>query len=123
MSTTSQKILSSEDSSAVIISYDAANLSPIELITHLAKYGPRDPTFLGFKSPGTHYRTTSGFIVNLFIKQGVRRDHAIKDAFVLKFDDERDRYDCKWTGEQIEVIRVNGEPKPITIVMDTVTDC
>lgn len=102
--------------------YDESNLSPIQLVKHLAVYGPRDPSFLGLKCPGTHYRTTKGFMVNLFSKQGVHRDHDIEDAFVLKFYNDNDRFNCTWSSSdaQVEVMRVTGSP--ITIVMDTITD-
>ena len=116
--------LLSTDLKARICNFNATNLSPHSLIKHLAIYGPRDPAVI-MLSPGTHYSTTSGFTINFFSKQGIRRDGKVKNAFVLVFDDEHDRFQCRLNliNGQIEVQRLeDSNSKSISLVMDTIHD-
>ena len=109
-----------------ISSYDAINLSPVQLIKHLAIYGPRDPKRSAWGIRVTHsvyYYTTRGILIDFPTKDGISQDHSAKDAFVLKFDNDLDRYQCTWNAHHgvVEISRVKG--KPMTIVMDTLNDC
>lgn len=102
-----------------VTDFDRYNLSPIQLVNHLEVYGARDPTFLGLKCPGTHYRTTLNFIINFFLKQGICSNTRERndDAFVLQFDSDIDCYQCQWNNQsqQVEVTRITGDP--ITILV------
>ena len=113
---------------ASISAFDKTDLSPAQLVKHLEIYGPRDSTFPGLPSseadyhrtgPHTHYRTTSGFIINFFTSQGVRRSKVVTDAF--EFDNDRDHYQCRWDKNTrwIEITRLVGGP--VTITMGTTT--
>ena len=109
-----------------ISSHDAINLSPIQLIKHLAIYGPRDPKRAAWGIRVTHsvyYYTTRGILIDFPTKDGVSQDCDVKDDFVLTFENDLDRYHCRWDAHQgvVKISRVTG--KPITIVMDTLNDC
>ena len=115
-------ILSSDDSDAIISSHDATDLSPIQLIKHLAVYGPRDSTFVDLKHSGIRYRTTRGFIVNFFAMEDVRRDNTVKDALVLVFDDDRNRYRCEWCDGEVQIELLSDTITPIAIDVDMIHD-
>lgn len=103
----------------MLVSYNKFGLSPIQLVKHVAVYGPRDRTFHGLKCPGTHYRTINGPIINFFLKQGVSHTN-VDDSLVLKFENSKDRYNCTWvenTG-QVEVMRVKDDEEAINIILD-----
>ena len=98
---------------------DATNLSPTELLEHLALYGPRDPHGPRYRHPGTYYHTTSGLHIDFGTKQGIHRDIKVANAYALLFDRDTDRYQCIRRGNTIEVDRVTNR---LSLVLDAMRE-
>ena len=120
--------LSITDSDELISSHDATHLSPVKLVNHLTVYGPRDRTFTGLRCPGTHYRTTQGFIINFSrhqkVEQSLSDAYSPHNVFHLCFENVNDHYDCRWNPktQHIEVKLVDEDDEDVIIDLDAVLD-